>query len=69
MVMQSCAQLLDRPNKQLYGKAKNNQEQLCKAVHNCLVDLTNNCLVKPKTIENNYAKLCTIAWQIQQTIA
>ena len=24
--------------------------------HNCLADLTNNCLVKPKTIENGYAK-------------
>ena len=52
----SRAQLPGRLDKQLLGEAKDNQEWLRKIAHNCLTDLTNNCLVKPRTIKNDYAK-------------
>ena len=52
----SHARLPGRLDKQLLGKAKDNQERLRKVAHNCSADLTNDCLVKPKIIENNYAK-------------
>ena len=53
---QSCAQLPGRLDKQLLGEAEDNWEQLRKVAHNWLADLTNNCLVKPRTMKNGYAK-------------
>ena len=53
---QSRARLLGRLDKQLLGEAKDNWERLRKVAYNCLADLTNNCLVKPKIIENGYVK-------------
>ena len=52
---QSRARLPGRLDKQLYSEAEDNWKPLRKLVHNCLADLINNCLVKPRTIENGYA--------------
>ena len=53
---QNHVQLLGRPDKRLLGEAKDNRERLCKVAYNCLADWTNDCLVKPRTIENSYIK-------------
>ena len=55
-VMQSCAKLLDKPNKRLFGEAEDNQERLRKrpksqtnkVKNNRLSDKTND---KPRTIK------------------
>ena len=43
--------------------------QPTEVAHNCLVESTNACLVKLRTIENSYAKSRTITWQSRQTNA
>ena len=52
---QSRAWLPGRLNKQLLGEAEDNWERLCKVAYDCSADLMNDCLVKPKIIENGYA--------------
>ena len=55
---QSCLQSRGKPDKQFLSKAKNIKTvmQKTKIVHNCLVKLTNNYLIKSKTIKNSYVK-------------
>ena len=48
--------LLDKAKKQLLDKAKGNWERLRKVANYWLAGLMKNCLVKPKTIKNGYAK-------------
>ena len=53
---QNYVQLFGRADKRLLVEAKDNRERLCKVVYNCPADPTNNCLMKPRTIKNDYAK-------------
>ena len=46
-----------KPTNRLNQQSTNQlNHRLIKVAHNCPANPTNNCLVKPKTIKNGYAK-------------